>query len=103
MMCRSVTVELVDWLARHATEFRDNTLGRIPAARAAAQAGDFLAVRTFGHNLKGLGGTFGMDNVSQLGRRLEQEAIAGRGAELIGALDELTLVLTHIQFVPLPA
>jgi len=45
--------------------------------RAALAAADMAALRGVGHNLKGMGGGFGLDALTELGRQLEHRARAG--------------------------
>ncbi len=48
---------------------------RNPSAIAAALArGDFGAIRSLGHNMKGTGGSFGLPQISEIGDRLERAA-----------------------------
>lgn len=56
---------------------------------AALDAGDCLPLRTLGHNLKGSGTSFGLDEISRMGWRLERTAAGGEVAlarEAAGAL-----------------
>lgn len=56
---------------------------------AALDAGDCLPLRTLGHNLKGSGTSFGLDEISRMGWRLERTAARGEVAlarEAAGAL-----------------
>lgn len=90
---------LEPWLARHAIKFRDNNLARLPSIREAVDARDFGTIKVFGHNLRGMGATYGMAEVTRLGLRLEVDAPAERCAELVVALDELEAWLTGVEIV----
>lgn len=48
----------------------------IGGLRAALAARDMAALRAAGHNLKGLGGGYGFDALTELGRELEQRTRA---------------------------
>ena len=61
----------------------------IDKLHTALDAGDFEAIRTTGHNLYGSGATYGLEPISDLGRRIETAATArdaGRIGELIAEL-----------------
>jgi hypothetical protein len=94
-----IVVELDAWLARHATRFRNNSLGRLPGMREAVAAHDYEVIRRFGHDLRGMGGCYGMDEVTRIGGRLEQHAPAARHADLLVGLDELEAELTRLRVV----
>ncbi len=53
--------------------------------RSALDAGDFETIRTTGHNLYGSGATYGLAQISDLGKRIEAAAEA-RDTSAIGAL-----------------
>lgn len=96
----AIRIGLEPWLVRHATTFRDRSLGRLAAQRAAVTAGDHAALRVFGHNLRGMGATYGMDEVSRIGRQLEVAAASGEPGPLEALLDELEAWLRRVDFVP---
>ena len=48
----------------------------IEKLRVALDAGDFETIRTTGHNLYGSGATYGLEPISDLGRRIEAAAEA---------------------------
>ena len=53
-------------------------------------------MRAVGHKLKGSGGTFGFDDLSVLGERLEKTA---ERTDALGTLDELGWYLEHVHVV----
>ncbi len=87
-----VDEELSDILPKFLSNVRRN-----PSAIAAALArGDFGAIRSLGHNMKGTGGSFGLPQISKLGGALEQaakqqdgDAIRSVTAELVHYLDSV--------------
>ena len=82
-------VTLIAWLVPHASRFRTNNLAHFAGMRASLVADDRVALRVFGHNLRGMGSTYGMDEVTHLGRRLELAAPEGAPAEIGSILDAL--------------
>lgn len=57
--------------------FLDNVAKNIDAIRTAAAAGDLETIRSLGHRMKGAGGGYGLDRVTELGRKIEESARAG--------------------------
>ena len=66
---------------------------------AALSKGDFETIRVLGHSMKGAGGSYGFDAITDIGKSLEQaakesdvERIAQSLHELSGYLDRLEVV-----------
>ena len=57
----------------------------VASIRASLSAGDLDKVRITGHSMKGTGGGYGFDELSQIGSRLEKAAQAG-DADAISSL-----------------
>lgn len=51
--------------------FLDTVSKNISSIHDALQSGDFETVRTLGHRMKGAGGGYGFDRVTELGREIE--------------------------------
>ena len=93
-VCPIVCVD--PYLALHIPGFLEHRRTEIEQLRHAAHANDLGAVRAIGHKLKGSGGTFGFDDLSALGERLEQTS---ERAEALRTLDELGWYLEHVHVV----
>jgi len=65
--------------------FLDNRRREVESLRHALQTGDFELVRHLGHRMRGVGGSYGFEYVTLLGRRLEQCGREG-DADLLGEL-----------------
>jgi histidine phosphotransfer protein HptB len=65
--------------------FLGNRRRELESLRHALQAGDFELVRNLGHRMRGVGGSYGFEYVTLLGRRLEQCG-RERDADLLGEL-----------------
>lgn len=87
------------YMAHHIPRFLENRRAELVPIREAARAGDLVTVKTFGHKLKGAGGTFGFDALSVLGEKLEQCAKDANRTELLRVVDELSWYLDHVQVV----
>ena len=75
---------------------RQEEIGRI---RASLTAGDYQALRLIGHSLKGSGGGYGLPALSDLGMRIEREALAADAAALEALLAEYSDYLDRLQIV----
>ncbi|CAN5604976.1 hypothetical protein BH11MYX1_BH11MYX1_08050 [soil metagenome] len=93
-VCPIVCVD--PYLALHIPRFLENRRTEVERLREAARADDLGAVRAIGHKLKGSGGTFGFDDLSALGERLEH---ATERADALRTLDELGWYLEHVHVV----
>ena len=67
--------------------FLNNRKREVETLRHALVIGDFEVVRHVGHRMRGVGGSYGFDFVTLLGRRLEQCSHA-RDTVLLGELVE---------------
>lgn len=78
---------------------RRDDLARIPALII---AGDFDALKGIGHKMRGSGGGYGLDLLTEIGRRIETSALAGDKDALTAQAGELKdfLESVEIQYVP---
>ena len=78
--------------------YLDDLRSKAPEILTAAQTGDYPPVRSFGHNLKGNGTSYGFQRISELGTDIEkaamnqdQDILLDRLPKLIEFLDEIKL------------
>ena len=69
------------------------------AMQEALGRGDLTTVRRLGHNLKGTGGGYGFDALSEIGARLEAAALREDAEEARRQLGELLHYLHHVEVV----
>ena len=79
--------------------FMKNRGKEIEALQAALAAGDFEQMRQLGHRMKGVGNSYGFEQVSQLGKRIEDGAKAADRGALDASLAEYTDYLARVQIV----
>jgi len=72
-----VRVTVPPEVAPYIPGYLDVTRQQLTAAVEALEIGDCLPLRTLGHNLKGSGTSFGLDEISRMGWRLERTAARG--------------------------
>ena len=68
-------------------KFLDNVRRNPPAIAEALTRGDFEAIRSLGHKMKGTGGSFGLPQISEFGDQLERAA-KQKDADAVRALNQ---------------
>jgi HPt (histidine-containing phosphotransfer) domain-containing protein len=79
--------------------FLENRHKDIKNIGAALAQGDFETIRFLGHSMKGAGGSYGFDAITDIGKSLEQAAIAQDAGEIKKSLQELFAYLDSIEVV----
>jgi HPt (histidine-containing phosphotransfer) domain-containing protein len=62
-------------------------------------AGDFEEVRILGHSMKGSGGGYGFDKITQIGARIEEAAKEKNVQAIKNLADELSIFIEQIEVV----
>lgn len=84
-------LEDIDPIARQMLPgFLKNRQGDIETLRALVSEGNWQEIRRIGHNMKGAGGAFGVQRVSDIGAVIEEAALAEDHGSLTGQLTELS-------------
>ncbi len=79
--------------------FLENRHKDIKTIGEALAQGDFEKIRFLGHSMKGAGGSYGFDAITDIGRCLEQAAIAQDAGGIKKSLAELFAYLDSIEVV----
>lgn len=77
--------------------FLANRSKDVTSIRALLQADDFDAIRILGHSMKGAGGGYGFDRITELGDTIEIAAVAGDAATIAEANDALDDYLSRVE------
>lgn len=80
--------------------YLENRRGDVQALRAAIAQGDFDTIRRLGHSMKGSGGGYGLDAVTDMGRGLEEAGKAQDGDAAGQWLEKLEDFLERVQVIP---
>lgn len=88
-----VDAELADLMPGYLSN-RKEELEKLPAL---LRSGDFEQLKSIGHRLRGSGGGFGLDFLTELGRRMEESGAAGDRSALERQTDELKAFLEGLQ------
>ena len=79
--------------------FFRNRQKEVEALRAALAAGDFEQLRQLGHRMKGVGNSYGFARVSEIGKRVEEDARAGDKTAIDACIVEYADYLSKVQIV----
>lgn len=79
--------------------FLDNRYKDITGILTALEQGDYETIRITGHSMKGSGGGYGFDMISELGRSLEQAAKNRDTNEIKKKVAELSSYLDHLHII----
>jgi HPt (histidine-containing phosphotransfer) domain-containing protein len=79
--------------------FLDNRRKDTASIAEAVTRGDFETVRTLGHRMKGAGGSYGFDPITDIGSRLEQAGLAKNADEIKSLMAELAAYLDDVTVV----
>ena len=79
--------------------FLENRRKDIAAMLDAVQRGDFETVRVLGHSMKGAGGGYGFDAITEIGAALEQAATQRNAAEIRNRVHELSRYLDQVEVI----
>jgi HPt (histidine-containing phosphotransfer) domain-containing protein len=60
---------------------------------------NFDSIRLLGHSMKGAGGSYGFDAITDIGRTLEQAALAKDSEEIKRAVQALSAYLDRVEVV----
>jgi hypothetical protein len=92
-----VSVTVPPEVAPYIPGYLDVTREQLTAGVMALDGGDCLPLRTLGHNLKGSGSSFGLEEISRIGWRLEQSAARGDAVQARAAARALLAYLDRLD------
>jgi HPt (histidine-containing phosphotransfer) domain-containing protein len=92
----AVDEEIIDLIPR----YLENRQGDVAAIEAALGNADFDTIRRLGHSMKGSGGGYGLNPVTEMGRGLEDAARAEDPAAAREWLEKLQDFLQRVRVVP---
>ncbi len=95
-----ITVRVRKMVADMVPGFLEHRRQDVKAIREAVDRGDFEAVRVAGHNMKGVGTSYGFEPITEIGRRLEESARAGAAEEVRRQAAALADYLDRVEVVP---
>ena len=78
-------------------EFLENRQKDMTTLKKALEQSDYPAIQAIGHNLKGSGGSYGLDTITEIGKLLEQAAENTNSAEIGELINRLSSYLENIE------
>jgi HPt (histidine-containing phosphotransfer) domain-containing protein len=79
--------------------FLENRRKDIKAMDEALRQGDFEAIRVLGHSMKGAGGSYGFDAVTDIGKSLEDAAKNTNAEKIQRSVGELAAYLSRVEVI----
>jgi HPt (histidine-containing phosphotransfer) domain-containing protein len=79
--------------------FLENRHKDIKTIGEALTQGDFETIKILGHSMKGAGGSYGFDAITDMGKSLEQAAITQDAIAIKRSLQDLSAYLDGVEVV----
>ena len=80
-------------------EYLERRAGDAATIRAAVAAGDLDTARMLGHSMKGSGGGYGFDHITDYGAHIERAAADGDAAQVLEGVELLETYLGAVEIV----
>ena len=80
-------------------EFLDNRRSDVESIHGALANDDYETIRVLGHSMKGSGGGYGFDDITEIGGALEQAAKRKDNTAIGNELEKLASYLARIEVV----
>lgn len=77
----------------------ENRRRDIASIEAALRKNDFETIRVLGHSMKGSGGGYGFDKITEIGKRIEESAKVMETGEINRQVAALSEYLSNINIV----
>jgi HPt (histidine-containing phosphotransfer) domain-containing protein len=87
--------EIADLIPR----FLENRHKDIDSIRACLNQGDFEAIRMLGHSMKGAGGGYGFQGISEIGKQIEDAAKQNSNELVQEGLNQLNRYLARVEVI----
>ncbi len=79
--------------------YLENRLKDIAAIQASLDQGDYEAIRSTGHKMKGSGGGYGFDEITNIGRAMEEAAKIEHREEIVRQTEVLKKYMERLEVV----
>jgi len=96
----SMTLHTAPELAGLIPAFLQNRRDEVVVIRGALERGDFKTLAHLGHGMRGAGGSWGFDGITEIGAGMEEAAEARDQAASLRWLDELVRYLDQVTTLP---
>jgi HPt (histidine-containing phosphotransfer) domain-containing protein len=99
MSSEKITVVIDEDLEDLIPGYMDNRRADIKNIKAALGSADFETIRILGHSMKGSGGGYGFDPITDIGASLEEAAKASCAEEITKQTEALSEYINNIEVV----
>lgn len=99
MTVQHITVAVAKDVEDLIPDFMKNRAAELELLRSALSSSDFERMGWIGHRMVGVGGPYGFEKVTTLGRQIKDSAHAGDHAELTSRIDEYADYLARVRIV----
>jgi HPt (histidine-containing phosphotransfer) domain-containing protein len=96
---KTLVIEVDSDLESLVPDFLENRKKDGPLIVSLLESGSFGEIRSIGHRMKGAGGSFGFDEISVIGEKIELAALAGDAETISGAVQQLEQYLERVVAV----
>ena len=96
---KNIVVEVDPELEELIPKYLENRHRDVQSIVDARERGDFEAIRLLVHSMKGSGGGYGFDAITDIGQSMEQAAKAGNREEISKWAQQLQVYLDHVEVV----
>ena len=79
--------------------FLENRHKDVKAIQEAIEQGNYETIRVLGHTMKGAGGGYGFDTITDIGAALEQSAKEKNSVEIGKQVSELSTYLQRVEVI----
>lgn len=94
-----IIVSVDEELKELVPQFLENRQKDIKSMLEALEQGDYESIMGFGHRIKGAGGSYGFDTITDIGRSLEQAAKNRDSQEIRKWVGKLSNYLERVEVV----
>jgi signal transduction histidine kinase/CheY-like chemotaxis protein/HPt (histidine-containing phosphotransfer) domain-containing protein len=93
----AIPVQVDERLRALVVRFLANCGRDLARLRAALDGGDLGEARAIGHSLGGVGGSYGFEEITRIGRAIEERSLRGDARSVVGLAEQLEDYLARVQ------
>ncbi len=98
-MNERITVTIDPELADLVPGFLDNRRGDVAKLTNLLASGNFAEIRMIGHSMKGAGGGYGFDQITDIGDMIERAALTADSKTIVAGIERLADYLARVDVV----
>ena len=96
---KKIVVKIDADLEELVPEYLENREEDVKSISELLEKDDFEKVRIIGHSMKGSGGGYGFDRISEIGKIIEDSSKEKNGNEIKKAVEELSQYLRNVEVI----